>query len=62
MKLQPKHNPDCYSAVRRREREKELSCGTVKCDKCGATSKTLYKVAEDPATYVCVDCLKVDNA
>ena len=50
------HNPDSASAKAREEKRRMLNMGTVKCKKCGETSKTLYKVNEDPAEYLCVDC------
>ena len=50
------HNPDSASAKARAEKKRLISGGVVKCKKCGETSKTLYKVNEYPAEYLCVDC------
>ena len=50
------HNPDSESAKARAEKNRLINMGTVKCKQCGATNKTLYKVNEDPAEYICVDC------
>ena len=44
------------AAKARAEKKRLLNMGTVKCKKCGETTKTLYKVNEDPAKYLCVDC------
>lgn len=50
------HNPDSASAKARLEKKRALDMGTVKCKKCGETHKTLYKVNDYPAEYLCVDC------
>ena len=52
------HNPDSPSAKARRERELLFNCGVVKCKKCGESTKTLYKVNDNPKQYLCVDCKK----
>lgn len=52
------HNPDSPSAQARREKKLLLERGVVKCEKCGETSKTFYKITEDPKQYLCVDCYK----
>ena len=61
MKIIPRANPNSYAAQRRAEYEKAITIGTVKCAKCGETTKTLYKVNDKPATYICEACRKVDN-
>jgi hypothetical protein len=52
------HNPDSKSAKARLEKKRLLDMGTVKCCKCGETTKTLIKTSEEPAEYTCVDCYK----
>lgn len=47
------HNPDSVSAATRAERKAEKVIGVVKCAKCGAADKTLYKIDGE---YICHDC------
>lgn len=55
------HNPKSESAKRRKEKREALTVGVCKCDKCGTIRGTFIKIKEDPATYRCVDCAKVDK-